>query len=224
MARHPAIHPSVAPRAGTPDLEPVDPDMPHLLDPALTASLDNCLSRNRARKCEGLKKAVFLERAHKFLSYWRTEDWEHDTTNYTDYDLLIRLVQYQDVHQALIAENERCPFAENTVDLIRGAQARAKEAGALRSANARVLDALDVIYDDICADTKKTKVPSRVQEMTDIVLRGLSVNAEKTPLTSNPSPCRCNKHKYPCGVIATVYWDAESAYWVCDCMTITCPE
>lgn len=225
MARYPAIYRSVAPR-DEPPTSTVDAQVPFntsipepegLQDVVLTASLENCLSRNRAQKCDGLDKDIFVQRARKFLSYWRTEDWEHDTTDYTDYDLLVRLVEYQDVHQAMVTESKRCPFADNTVDLIRSARNRAMEAGALKSANARILDALDVIYDDICVDTKKTKVPPRVQEITDIVLRGLSVNAEKTPFTTVPQPCVCGGH-FPCGMIAQQYWHAESGIWVCDCL------
>ncbi|KAK7937357.1 uncharacterized protein PG986_014225 [Apiospora aurea] len=219
VARYPRDNlPTSTVDAQVPDLTGI-PDPPGSWERTLLASLENCLSRNRAQKCEGLDEVVFVERAYKFLAYWKTEDWEHDTNNQTDRDLLLRLIEYQDVQQTLASENEndRCPFPDNTVDLIRSARDRVAAEGILKSANARVLDALDVIYDDVCADTKKAKIPRRVQEMTDIVLRGLNVNAENIPFKSNPNPCICLGH-YPCGLVVRHYWDPDISKWVCDCL------
>ncbi|KAK7960545.1 hypothetical protein PG988_011759 [Apiospora saccharicola] len=241
LAHYPAIRTFIAPRANpshtkfaeftstvdaqVPDITKL-PEIPELLDMALNVSLANCISHHRAQKCEGLDQSTFLERAHKFLGYWETEDWEQDIDNQTEYDLLIRLVKYQDVHrelaEATAAQSEQhCTFADNTIELIRRAQARASEAGALKGANSHILDALDVIYNDICADTKKSKVPPEVQEMTDIVLRGLSIKAERTAFNTNPEPCICLGH-FPCGLRAQQWWHAETGEWQCRCTTNLC--
>ncbi|KAK8015993.1 hypothetical protein PG991_008881 [Apiospora marii] len=183
----------------------------------LNGSLHNCLSRNRAQKCDGLAEDVFIERTLKFLSFWKTEDYPHDSNDQTEKDLLLRLVEYQDVYQTLVTENDdHQRFPDNIVDLVRSARDRATEKGVLLSSNARVLDALDVIYNDICGTTKESKVPRRVQEITDIVLRGLDRNYENTPFVSKSEPCVCSGY-YRCGIISTTYWDISIKDWQCDC-------
>lgn len=222
MARHPALREN---------RDFVTPNMSNVSPPGNTVgnmfigSLNNCRSRNRAQKCDGLSDNVFVERALKFLSFWKTEDYPHESSNQTEVDLLIRLVEYQDVYQTLVTENDdHQRFPDNIVDLVRSARDRATEEWALLSSNARVLDALDVIYNDICGTTGKTKVPRRVQEITDIVLRGLARNYENTPFDSKPEPCVCAGH-FPCGLIATQYWDPPIKDWRCRCLDeVTCPE
>ncbi|KAK8076071.1 hypothetical protein PG994_003343 [Apiospora phragmitis] len=60
-------------------------------DAMFVASLNNALKHNRAKKCDGLDQGkVFLERLHKFLGYWETDD--HATGNKTERDTLVRLV------------------------------------------------------------------------------------------------------------------------------------
>ncbi|KAK8022675.1 hypothetical protein PG993_013442 [Apiospora rasikravindrae] len=228
VAQNPAFYTSVAfrtessselkPNSTLPTVAPIISAIPPLhdqLELMLSASLDNCLHHQRAEKCDGLDKVVFVERSNKFLNYWKTDDYNHDGNNQTGRDLLIRLVEYQDVYQTLVTENEdQGPrFPDNIVDLVRSARDRATEEGALNSANARVLDALDVIYNDVCADTKKTKVPRRVQEITDIVLRGLVRNYDKTPFDSTPDRCICAGH-FPCGLAVEQYWDIDTKDWM----------
>ncbi|KAK8109145.1 hypothetical protein PG984_014946 [Apiospora sp. TS-2023a] len=201
------------------------PERPGSLDRMLKASLDNCLDRDRAQKCVGIEESVFLERAFKFLRYWKTGDYPHDSNNQTEKDLLIRLVEYQDVYQTLVTENEDSHrFPDNIVDLVRSAQDRATEEGAMRSTNARVLDALDIIYNDVCDNTKKSKVPRRVQEITDIIMKGLDRNYDNTPFDSTPEPCVC-AGTFPCGLVANQFWDPDIKMWTCTCLKREeCPQ
>ncbi|KAK7960479.1 hypothetical protein PG996_011126 [Apiospora saccharicola] len=222
MAHHLSLH--EARQFANPNMSAMPP-LEGGLERLLKGSLQNCLSRNRARKCDGLAQDIFMERTLKFLSYWETPDYPHDSTNQTEQDLLIRLVEYQDVYQTLVTESKDAKrFPDNIVDLVRSARDRAMEEGALLNANARVLDALDVIYDDICVTTNKAKVPRRVEEITDIVLRGLARNYENTPFDSNPEPCVCAGY-FKCGVISQQYWDPPIKDWQCRCSEETaCTE
>ncbi|KAK8091610.1 hypothetical protein PG997_001971 [Apiospora hydei] len=171
VAQYPAFYTSETARAeSSSELEPtstlptVAPNVSAILplddqlERMLRASLDNCLHYQRAEKCDGLDKDVFVERSIKFLNYWKTDDYNHESNNQTERDLLIRLVEYQDVYQTLVTENEQQKhFPDNIVDLVRSARDRVTEEGALNSAKARVLDTLDVIYNDVCADTKRPR-------------------------------------------------------------------
>ncbi|KAK6837869.1 hypothetical protein PG989_001019 [Apiospora arundinis] len=126
--------------------------------------LKNALKRNRAKKCEGVdSRGVFVERIHKFLAYWETDDYA--TGNKTERDLLVRLDEYQSVYQTMVTQSLQDAFPDDVVDQVRRLHELATKGGALVGANARILDPLDIILDDICADTGRAKVPRRVQEL-----------------------------------------------------------
>lgn len=181
--------------------------------------LKNALRRNRAKMCQGIDpKGHFLERIHQFLSYWETDDYS--TGNKTERDLLVRLVEYQSVYQTMVTQSRQDAFPDDIVDQVRSLHDLATKGGALAGANARVLDPLDIILDDVCADTGRAKVPRRVQEIVDVILHGLEYNAEIGNSASPPRDCKCvgTRDDYPCGVTARAYWLEETAVWHCQCL------
>ncbi|KAK8121366.1 hypothetical protein PG999_005486 [Apiospora kogelbergensis] len=184
--------------------------------------LQNALKRNRAKMCKGMDQGEpFLERMHKFLAYWETDDYVMG--NKTESDLLIRLVEYQSVYQTMVTQSRQDAFPDDIVDQVRSLHALATKASAFVGTNARLLDPLDIILNDVCADTGGAKVPRRVQEIVDVILHGLTYNAELGNAESPPEECPCigTHEDYPCGVTAKLFWLKETNMWHCHCLKWT---
>ncbi|KAK8009621.1 hypothetical protein PG989_000554 [Apiospora arundinis] len=94
----------------------------------------------------------------------------------TEKQILERLVVYQTVFLTTRAESEHNSFPDNIVDQIQSIGTFVRQPGALVGSDPRVLEALDIVLDDICADTGEAQVAPRIQQIADIVLRGLALN------------------------------------------------
>ncbi|KAK8848452.1 hypothetical protein PGQ11_014932 [Apiospora arundinis] len=229
MARYPAIYRAANP-AHSPGLQDSHKAKDTRRDEPITNTeakfvdvLKNVQKRNRARKCEGLDvEKTFLGRMHKFLSYWETDDYAG--RNKTEHDLLIRIVEYQAVYQTMVDQSLQDAFPDDIVDQIRSVHKLATEDGALVGGNPRILDPLDIILDDVCAETGNAKVPRRVQEIVNVILNGDAFNAIRGNPDSPPTDCECggNHDSYPCGVALKHYWDKPNSAWRCDCYSVQC--
>ncbi|KAK8030347.1 hypothetical protein PG990_000081 [Apiospora arundinis] len=108
------------------------------------------------------------------------------------------------------------------MDQIQSLGVLVRESGVFRGSNACILEALDIVFDDICADTGEAQVPTRIQDSIDVVLRGLSVNPQlSAPVGQSPLPdCVCQGH-YPCGLRIRSQWHDEVSQWECICLRET---
>ncbi|KAK8002166.1 hypothetical protein PG991_014388 [Apiospora marii] len=162
----------------------------------LTGALRNARNRNRAKECQNFSEETFVNETLTFLNYWKTEDYyvPREGAPKTEKDLLERLVEYQIVRDTVQEQGRMDAFPEAIVDQIRGAHEIVSKEGVLTSAQPRVLNALDTIFNDICTkSTNNTQIPFRLQEIVDVVLRGLAVNPQlATPqaLVQRPA-CDC---------------------------------
>ncbi|KAK7955293.1 hypothetical protein PG988_015987 [Apiospora saccharicola] len=154
----------------------------------IVGALVNERAADKAVKCKGLDQGSFVYKTVRFLSDWKPDGGVpiiQETKTTTAKQMLERLVQYQDVYRITISDSSGArysgkeavdaKFPANIVGEIREMKSVIDDRGILRGSNDRVLDALDVIFDDVCADTGKTsRIPRTVQETVDVVLRGIS--------------------------------------------------
>ncbi|KAK8002161.1 hypothetical protein PG991_014383 [Apiospora marii] len=185
----------------------------------LTNLLHNTRARRKARKCNDVKDdGYFVNQTTDFLGQWRANTGIPGEGSQTEKQIMERLVIYQIVHETVRAESLHNAFPDNIIDQIRSIAFMVRESGALLGADPRVLEALDVILDDICADTGEAQVPARIQQIADVVLRGLSLNPQLSrTCEQTPGPaCPC-KGPYRCGIQLVYEWDDESASWTCEC-------
>ncbi|KAK8137508.1 hypothetical protein PG984_003001 [Apiospora sp. TS-2023a] len=137
----------------------------------------NLKARRKAGKCDEIEhNDLFFNKTTGFLNQWQTITGVPGETNQTSKQVLERLVVYQAVYQTVRQESVHNAFPDNIIDQIRSIGTFVHESGALTAGDPRVIEALDIIFDDVCADTGETQVPARVQQMADVVQRGLSVN------------------------------------------------
>ncbi|KAK6855578.1 hypothetical protein PG995_007729 [Apiospora arundinis] len=149
----------------------------------LTGALLNVRVANKAEECSSIDQSSFVEKTVRFLDNWKTAarvpTQDVDTTK----QLLERLIQYQDVYR-IIGSKPRTPkgtapptwsYPGNIVERIREMRSILEDNGITRGKDSRVLNALDVIFNDVCADTGNiSQIPRTVQETVDTVLRGIS--------------------------------------------------
>ncbi|KAK8119230.1 uncharacterized protein PG998_003856 [Apiospora kogelbergensis] len=147
----------------------------------LFGALLNERAANKAEKCKNTDQGSFVESAVKFLSNWKLDAGVAGQNNETAKQVLERLVHYQDLYAIIFptqrARRGKSPlmFPENTVKEIRIMKSVLEEGGVLRGRNGRVIDALDVIFDDICTGNETVaQIPRSVQEMVGVVLRGIA--------------------------------------------------
>ncbi|KAK6855581.1 hypothetical protein PG995_007732 [Apiospora arundinis] len=187
-------------------------------------TLYNLKSRSKAQKCIGIEEDYILGRTWQFLNKWQTKTGVPGYDNQTQKQILERLVVYQCVYQSTKSEGYWTGFPD-IVDQIQSLGVLVRESGVFRGSNARILEALDIVFDDICADTGEAQVPTRIQDLMDVVLRGLSVNPQlSAPADQSPLPdCVCQGH-YPCGLRIRSQWNDEASQWECICLRETlCP-
>ncbi|KAK8041530.1 hypothetical protein PG994_014537 [Apiospora phragmitis] len=122
--------------------------------------------------------------------------WQENPDLKTAQQMLERLVQYQDVYRTMTSEGpkggeDNAPSAKlpaNIVEEIHKMNTILDHGGILNGGNVRILDALDVIFDNVCADTGKTgQIPGTVKDTVNLVLRGISSELQPcVPDTSSP--------------------------------------
>ncbi|KAK7955295.1 hypothetical protein PG988_015989 [Apiospora saccharicola] len=192
---------------------------PEDVEDLLKQLLSNTRARRKAKKCNEISdEDYFVNKTTDFLSQWRTITGIPGEENQTEKQIVERLVIYQIGHQTVRSESLHNAFPDNIIDQIRGIAVMVRESAALTGSDPRILAALDVILDDICADTGGAQVPPRVQQIADIVLRGLSLNPQlsRTCEQARMPDCLCRWH-YPCGLQLIYEWNEDSAEWVCEC-------
>ncbi|KAK8067309.1 hypothetical protein PG997_014056 [Apiospora hydei] len=149
----------------------------------LIGGLINERAVSKAEKCRYMDQEIFVDKTLRFLGVWKPDGGVSAGSDVlAPKQLLERLVQYQDAYRLVSMEPPRvmvqalsANFPDNIVEEIRKMKHILDDRGILRGGNERVLDALDIIFDDLCADTGKTaQIPLKVQEMVDVVLRGIS--------------------------------------------------
>ncbi|KAK7965814.1 uncharacterized protein PG986_000091 [Apiospora aurea] len=194
-------------------------DADHNLRSLIIGSLNNARRRNRAHGCKNLSDDIFFNKTVTSLGFWTPESATHK--NFTLKEVLERLVLYQDAYSVMQTQSERRTFPDNIVDEIRAATKLIQEDGELRGANARILRALDIIFDDVCGGTGEVQqVPDRVQDTVDVVLRGLAVNPQLAdPGSQKPRPA-CECFGGPDVDLTIRYeWNRDAADWKCLCFT-----
>ncbi|KAK8137498.1 hypothetical protein PG984_002991 [Apiospora sp. TS-2023a] len=153
----------------------------------IVGALVNERAAGKAEKCKDMDQGSFVDKTVRFLSNWKADGGVpvvQDRTT-TAKQMLERLVQYQDVYRIISSDSSQAgyyvreaadaKFPANIVGEIREMKSVIEDKGILRGGNDRVLEALDVIFDDLCADTGETShIPRTVQETVDVVLRGIS--------------------------------------------------
>ncbi|KAK6835116.1 hypothetical protein PG987_009810 [Apiospora arundinis] len=148
----------------------------------LTGALLNVRVANKAEECSSIDQSSFVEKTARFLDNWKTASRVPTQGEDTTKQLLERLVQYQNVYRVIGAESQTQEgtvpstwnYPGNIVERIREMRSILEDNGIQRGKEPRVIDALDVIFDDVCADTGKiSQIPRAVQETVDIVLRGI---------------------------------------------------
>ncbi|KAK8848604.1 hypothetical protein PGQ11_015084 [Apiospora arundinis] len=88
----------------------------------------------------------------------------------------------------MVTQSLQDAFPDDVVDQVRSLHELATKGGALVGANARILDPLDIILDDIYVDMGRAKVPRRVQEIVHTILHGIAYNTEMGNPQSPPKP------------------------------------
>ncbi|KAI1393336.1 uncharacterized protein F4822DRAFT_423806 [Hypoxylon trugodes] len=182
--------------------------------------VNNAMDKNRGMECRPLKEDLICDRIEWFTKKDKRED---ETWN----GILTRLVSYQVFKQSLPEKADDIAF-DTLLDTIRGGNEIIAAPGSLVGDNARILDALDVILDDICAETSKSKVDRRLQEMIDIVQSGLR-DTEPPPyaLLPMPAPCQCyidSINSTICLREASINWNATAGEWTCHCFRVYCHD
>ncbi|KAK8137499.1 hypothetical protein PG984_002992 [Apiospora sp. TS-2023a] len=209
---------TTAPYARPTNLPDITPDQK--VRQLLVGALQNARNRNRAKDCQNFSEDIFFNQTMTFLNYWKTEDYHipREGAPKTEKDLLERLVEYQIVRDTVQEQGRLDAFPEAVVDQIRGAHDIVNKEGVLTSSHSRVFNAFDTIFNDVCAKTGKTQIPFRLQEIVDVVLRGLDVNPQlMRPGGSNQTPaCDC-RGTWPCGIYLMYFWDKDSSIWRCRC-------
>ncbi|KAK7965816.1 uncharacterized protein PG986_000093 [Apiospora aurea] len=176
---HSLEHPSATQSSPSPSTSPPGHAAPKPDDNTkafLTGALVNERAAGKAEQCRDVDQETFVDKAVRFLGAWKPDGGppaRSGTT--TTRQLLERLVQYQDVYRLMGMETPpSSKLPDNIVEEIRKMKYILDNRGILRGGNDRVLDALEVIFDDICADTGKTaQIPRKVQETVDVILRGV---------------------------------------------------
>ncbi|KAK6835115.1 hypothetical protein PG987_009809 [Apiospora arundinis] len=186
--------------------------------------LRSARARDKTHECDGIGKESFYNESLKFLDHRKTEDYyvpRPDGVQKTEKDILDRLVVYQIVADTIQEQNRQVAVPETLVDQIRSAYNVVKLEGVLTGANPRVLNAIDTIYNDVCAKDGRSQIPRTLQDNIDVVVRGLEVNPQtQTPeaLLQRPAcQCRTPANWSPCGLYLEYYWDKEQARWHCQC-------
>ncbi|KAK8092357.1 uncharacterized protein PG998_014842 [Apiospora kogelbergensis] len=173
-------------------------------------------------QCKNVDRDIFVEKAQKFLGYWKKEDAARNTPE-SEKEILERLVAYQVVHTTMLTvkEENREVFPDDLLDYVRSVGDLSRNDGVLTGANPRALRALDVIFDDICADTGKVEIPDRVQEIVDVMLRGLAINPQlNSPDCQAQKPdCECRTEEGK-GLVIRYEWNREAAKWNCRCILL----
>ncbi|KAK8009658.1 metallopeptidase family M24 [Apiospora arundinis] len=117
----------------------------------LLISLENARWRNRAKKCDDIEPDEFVEKATTFLSYWNTESAaQHDINEKA---ILERLAEYQIIYETMNTLYMQDAFPDYIVDQVRSVHQLVQEDDALTGANPRIIYGLDIVFNDICADT-----------------------------------------------------------------------
>ncbi|KAK8070224.1 hypothetical protein PG994_006840 [Apiospora phragmitis] len=185
----------------------------------LSGALKNARSRNRAKECENFSEN-FANQTLTFLNYWKSEDYyvPREGAPKTEKDLLERLVEYQIVRDTVKDQGRLDAFPEAIVDQIRGAHDIVSKEGVSTGAHPHVLNALDTIFNDVCAKTRNVQIPFRLQEIVDVVLRGLEVNPQLTRPEAlvQRTACDC-RGTWPCEIYLMYFWDKETSKWECRC-------
>ncbi|KAI1102615.1 hypothetical protein F4804DRAFT_334110 [Jackrogersella minutella] len=178
----------------------------------------SAIKRGRAMDCKPLKEKVICNRIQEFT---RNEARLNETWD----KVLKRLVSYLVFKQSLPEKADDAAFA-TVLDTIRGGNEIIAAPGALVGDNARILDALDAILDDICDGTWRSKVDSRLQEMVDIMEAGLRATMPPPyELKPTPPPCHCIVNHINGSVCireASINWNDKEEDWDCNCLMVLC--
>ncbi|KAK7955276.1 hypothetical protein PG988_015970 [Apiospora saccharicola] len=106
----------------------------------------NLKGRKKATNCNKIEDdGLFANKTAAFLNQWRTIT-----------GIIERLVVYQSVYKTVREESRHNAFPDNVIDQIRSIDTFVQESGALTAADPRIIEALDIIFHDVCADTGET--------------------------------------------------------------------
>ncbi|KAK8030304.1 hypothetical protein PG990_000038 [Apiospora arundinis] len=171
------LDPTGTPAPTEPPLEAPPPSTDRATEHLILGILRNTKTRRKAKKCNNISnEGLFVSKTLDFLSQWKAMTGVPGEAKQTEKQILERLVVYQTVFLTTRAESEHNSFPDNIVDQIQSIGTFVRQPGALVGSDPRVLEALDIVLDDICADTGEAQVAPRIQQIADIVLRGLALN------------------------------------------------
>ncbi|KAK8855041.1 hypothetical protein PGQ11_010953 [Apiospora arundinis] len=208
-----AVSPSASPTGWNPQPSTADENTRTLL----LSSLENARRRNQAKKCEDIEPDEFVEKATTFLSYWNTESAaQHDINEKA---ILERLTEYQIIYEAMNTLYMQDAFPDYILDQVRSVHQLVQEDGALTGANPRIIYGLDIVFNDICADTCEAQIPHCLQELVDVTLRGLVIDPQLQLLPpERECECECEcEGRSSCKMDVLLAWNKESTRWECNC-------
>ncbi|KAK8048019.1 hypothetical protein PG996_016083 [Apiospora saccharicola] len=117
----------------------------------------NLKGRKKATNCNKIEDdGLFANKTAAFLNQWRTITGVPGETGQSFKQIIERLVVYQSVYKTVREESRHNAFPDNVIDQIRSIDTFVQESGALTAADPRIIEALDIIFHDVCADTGET--------------------------------------------------------------------